>query len=182
VLLSGGSTVDADFIVAGVGVRPLTDLAEKAGLKIDRGIAVNEFLETSMPGIYAVGDNARWLDTASGERRRVEHFVVAERMGQVAAKNILGRRQPFDSAPFFWSQHYDTPINYVGYAEKWDSADVDGDPKSKDCTVSYKRGGKVVAVATMGRDLESLRAEVALESHQPVNVGRTSLGRPRRPA
>jgi NADPH-dependent 2,4-dienoyl-CoA reductase/sulfur reductase-like enzyme len=162
ITLSGGTTLEADFVVAGVGVRPATALAEKAGLATDKGVLVSEFMETSAPGIYAAGDIARWRDPKSGERLRVEHWVVAERQGQVAAKNMLGIRTPFDSAPFFWSQHYDTTIRYVGHVEGFDAVAIDGDPRQS-CRVSYRKGGHERAVATIGRDVESLEAEAAIE-------------------
>ena len=161
--LGDGTTLDADLLVLGVGVRPVTALAEKAGLTLDRGIAVNEYLETSVPGIFAAGDVARWPDRRTGQSIRVEHWVVAERQGQVAARNMLGCRERFDAIPFFWSQHYDVTINYVGHAEQWDSVQIDGTLESHDCSVTYVRGGHSLAVATISRDRESLQAELDRE-------------------
>jgi len=161
--LKSGGVIEADVVVVGVGVRPRLALAEKAGLATDRGVTVDAYLETGVPGIYAAGDIARWPDSHSRENIRVEHWVVAERQGQTAARNMLGQRDVFDAVPFFWSQHYDVPINYVGHAEKWDEIAVEGDIAGKDCLLRYKSGGRVLAVASIYRDIPSLEAELAME-------------------
>jgi NADPH-dependent 2,4-dienoyl-CoA reductase/sulfur reductase-like enzyme len=161
--LKSGGTLAADVVVIGVGVRPNTALAEAAGLAVDKGVLVDEFLETSERGVYAAGDIARWPDKITGARVRVEHWVVAERQGQTAARNMLGRGERFDAAPFFWSQHYDQAISYVGHAPAFDRTELSGDPAAGECAVTFYAGSRKLAVATLGRDLESLQAEVAFE-------------------
>jgi NADPH-dependent 2,4-dienoyl-CoA reductase/sulfur reductase-like enzyme len=166
--LKSGNMLEGELFVAGIGVRPRIDLALRAGLLLDRGVAVNSRLETSVPGIYAAGDIARWPDPYSGQNIRVEHWVVAERQGQTAALNMIGHRARFSAIPFFWSQHYDVPINYVGHAESWDEIAIEGSISRKDCVVRFKREGHTLAVASIFRDRANLQAELDMERRGEV--------------
>ena len=162
VTLTDGTRLPAQLVVTGIGVRPATALAESANLEIDHGIVTDRFLRTSNPRIWAAGDAACWPEPHTGERVRVEHWVVAQRLGQCAARNMLGREQPFDDVPFFWTAHYGTVVTYVGHTNGWDQTIVQGSPADGDCTVAFKKGGRVRAVAAINRDLDSLKAELAL--------------------
>ena len=166
VRLDDGSVIACDFIVAGIGVRPVTALAEKAGLTVDGGIVVDGQLRTSDGNIYAAGDLARFPDARSNKAIRVEHWVVAQRQGQLAARNMLGAGETFADVPFFWSAHYDVGINYVGHAEHYDRVELDGSPAARDCSVRFFDGDELVALATIFRDHESLDTERRMEENR----------------
>ena len=164
VTLDDGTLLAADLVVAGVGVKPNIEIAERAGLTVDKGISVNEFLATGDPAIFAAGDVARFPDAYSTARIRIEHWMVAERQGQVAARNILGQLVRFDDVPFFWSSHYDAvTIGYTGHAEAWEEVEIDGSIEKMDCAVSFFHEGRRAAVATINRDQQGLQAEIDLE-------------------
>jgi NADPH-dependent 2,4-dienoyl-CoA reductase/sulfur reductase-like enzyme/nitrite reductase/ring-hydroxylating ferredoxin subunit len=159
VTLDDGSQLPAELVVMGVGVRPNTTLAEAAGLKVDQGVVVDEYLRTSAPDVYAAGDVARY--PLNGGTLRIEHWVSAQRQGQTVARNLLGADERFRAVPFFWSQHYDVPINYTGYAKEWDSIQVAGSLADRNCLVAFRSKGRIVAMASVYRDQESLLAEDA---------------------
>jgi apoptosis-inducing factor 3 len=171
VTLADGGRVSGDFVVIGIGVRPRTALAESAGAAVDKGVVVDEFLESSVSGIYAAGDIAAYPEPISGERARVEHWVVAERQGQVAAANMLGKRKRFDSAPFFWTEQYGVAIRYVGRASGWDAVTCEGDFENGSLIARYFIEGTHCATATIGRDVENLEDELRLESRADDPVG-----------
>lgn len=162
VTLDDGSELECDLVVMGVGVRPRTALAESAGLRVDRGVVVDEHFRTSAPDVYAVGDVAR--HPYAGRLVRIEHFATAERQGRSAALAMLGRRPEIRDVPFFWSAHHDVTISYVGHAESFDRVAIAGSLDARDATVGYFDGERVSAVATVNRDAVSLRAERALET------------------
>ena len=161
--LSDGTSLPAELVVMGVGVKPRTALAKQAGLTVENGIVTDERLQTSAPGVYAIGDVAQYRDSRTKEFVRVEHWAVAQRQGQAVARILLGTDKPFEDVPFFWSQHYDVSLSYVGHAARWDRVDISGSLEKRDVTVTYSLRGKPLAVLTLGRDRVSLEAEAAME-------------------
>ncbi|HEX5098400.1 MAG TPA: FAD-dependent oxidoreductase, partial [Polyangiaceae bacterium] len=163
VTLDDGSELAADLVVAGVGVEPRTELAEASGLAVDGGITVDAQFRTSAQNIYAAGDAARYPEPITGKPVRIEHWAAAERQGQAAARNIVGKGRAFTDAPFFWSQHYDVTLSYVGHSTAWDRIETLGSLEKRDYAAAFVEKDKIRAVLTVGRDATSLEAEAAFE-------------------
>jgi len=170
VALEGGKRLEADLVVLGVGVKPRVDLAQKAGLAVENGVVVDDHLRASAPDVWAAGDIARYPDPRLGTKIRVEHWQAAERQGQAAARDMLGLAGPFNDVPFFWSQHYDVTLSYIGHADGNAQIEVNGSLEKQDAAVVYRSNGKVTAVLTVGRDQQSLQIEEALERQDPSAV------------
>ncbi|HEY1605748.1 MAG TPA: FAD-dependent oxidoreductase [Allosphingosinicella sp.] len=168
--LDDGTSIAADFLLVGVGVRPRVALATEAGLAVDNGILVDDHLETSASGIFAAGDVANYPHPLADERVRTEHWIVAERQGQSAARAMLGAREPYHDVPFFWTRQFDISIHYVGHGGAWDDAVVSGSIEEGDCSVHYRKDGMVRAAAFVGRPMESLaegaRVEAAIQKSE----------------
>lgn len=162
--LDNRDAIEADFLIAGVGVRPRTALASGARIAVGDGVLVNACLETNVAGIYAAGDVAAYPDPLLGRRVRIEHWVTAQRQGQAAAANMLGAGEPFTAVPFFWTEQYGAALRHVGHAGGWDEIRIEGDVASGDFTARYYRQGELCASASVGRDRDNLEDERRLEA------------------
>jgi 3-phenylpropionate/trans-cinnamate dioxygenase ferredoxin reductase subunit len=146
-----GRAIDCDFVVVGVGIEPATELAEAAGFAVENGIVVDEYAETSVPGVFAAGDVARFYHPVLRERLRVEHWANAQNQGVLVAKNMLGRREAYVEIPWFWSDQYDLNLQYVGHASSWDEIVLRGDVAGRKFTAFYLKGGRLRAALTVNR-------------------------------
>lgn len=177
--VADGGTVACDLVVAGIGVTPVTDPVAKSGIETANGVVVNEYLETSRPGIYAAGDMANYQDTLFGKRRRAEHWDNAVSQGQHAARVVMGDRAAFVHVPYFFSDVFDLSYEFWG-----DPADAEkiverGDLSSNSFSVWWLREERLVAAFTMNRpDEEREAAPQWIESKQRVSAEKLAGSRP----
>ena len=170
-ILDDGSAVEADLVVAGIGVAPRVSLARDAGLAMagedeGRGIAVDARLETSAAGVFAVGDVASYPDAHVGRRIRVEHWVHAERQGQHVARVLMGEAGPYTDPPFFWSAHFDTGLRYLGHVGQIEGQEVDGTIEGREFVMRLHGPGREAAFVTCNRDPETLEEEARWEARR----------------
>jgi 3-phenylpropionate/trans-cinnamate dioxygenase ferredoxin reductase subunit len=145
VKVDGGSSVECDCVVVGVGVQPRVALAEGAGIEVDNGIVVDEKLATSAPGVHAAGDVANAWHPFYQRRIRVEHWANALNQGPAAAQAMLGREVVYDRLPYFYSDQYDVGMEYSGFVTDWDRVVFRGDPASREFVVFWLTDGRVAA-------------------------------------
>jgi 3-phenylpropionate/trans-cinnamate dioxygenase ferredoxin reductase component len=140
-----GRRLDCDFVVVGAGVQPRTPLAAQAGLAVDNGIVVDEYLRTSAPGVFAAGDVANAHHPLYGRRVRVEHWANALHQGPAAARSMLGLAPAYDRVPYFFSDQYDVGMEYAGFAPSWDRLVFRGDPATREFIAFWLDRDRVVA-------------------------------------
>ena len=149
VITRDGASIETSFVVVGVGVAPRTGLIEHAGIRVDNGVVVDEKLQTSAPGVYAAGDVANARHPFYGRHVRVEHWANALNQGPAAAKNMLGMAQPYDEIPYFFSDQYETAMEYSGFATEWDEVVFRGDIADREFVAFWLKDERLVAGMNM---------------------------------
>jgi NADPH-dependent 2,4-dienoyl-CoA reductase/sulfur reductase-like enzyme/nitrite reductase/ring-hydroxylating ferredoxin subunit len=171
VQLKSGKTLDADFVVVGIGVVPATEFLRDSGLELDQkdgAVRVDTHLQSSHAHVFAAGDIARWGD---GGGTRIEHWRVAQQQGIVAAHNMLGASQDVrERVPFFWTTQWQLTLNYVGHATQWDEIIYRGTPAQKQFVAFYVTDGKLQAAAGCGHDQDLIAVEFVLKHGLPLSV------------
>jgi 3-phenylpropionate/trans-cinnamate dioxygenase ferredoxin reductase subunit len=174
VTLIDGTTLPADAVVVGVGIRPATELAEAAGLEVDNGVVVDEALRSSDPDIFAAGDVANALNPLLGKRVRVEHWANALNGGKAAGRSMLGQQVTYDRVPYFFSDQYDLGMEYSGYVEPggYDRVVFRGDPATYEFVAFWVSGDRVLA--GMNANVWDVNEEIQalVRSGRPVNLDR----------
>ena len=174
--LDDGTVLDADLVVVGVGVRPVTDFVEGVELDADGGVPVDDQLRVA-PGVWAAGDVARYREPHTGRDVRIEHWRLAEQHGRAAALSMAGAAGPFAGVPFFWTQHHDLELGYAGAGQGWEELLVLGDLGAADFTAFYVAGDRVLAACGTQRD--ELGAFVELMRDGALPAPAELAGRPK---
>ena len=184
VITRDGASIETQFVVVGVGVAPRTSLLEHAGLRVDNGVIVDELLRTSAPAVFAAGDVASARHPFYGRHLRVEHWANALNQGPAAAKNMLGRAEPYDEIPYFFSDQYETGMEYSGFATEWDQVVFRGDVAAREFIAFWLKDERLVAgmnlnvwdVSDQIRDLIRSRRQLNPDQLRDLDTPLTELG------
>ena len=170
VVTQGGRRIECDFVVVGLGVEPVTELLADTGAEIDNGIAVDEFCRTGVEGIYAAGDVANHYHPVFERRIRVEHWQNALNQGPAAARNMLGKDEPYDDIPWFWSDQYDFNLQYTGFHTEWDEVIVRGSMEERNFVAFYRKDERVLAAVAVNRGKDLRRSMRLIKAQRPVDA------------
>lgn len=170
VLTKGGLQLDCDFVVAGIGIEPVVDLLDGTGVQVDNGVVVDQYCETTVPGIYAAGDVANHYHPVFERRIRVEHWQNAVKQGAAAARNMLGRAVPYDEIHWFWSDQYDANLQYAGFHTTWEQLVVRGRLDSETFLAFYVNGGRIDAVVGLNRAKDVRRAIPLIKARRVMDL------------
>ena len=170
VVTQGGRRIECDFVVVGLGVEPVTELLADTGAQIDNGIAVDEFCRTGVEGIYAAGDVANHYHPVFERRIRVEHWQNALNQGPAAARNMLGKDEPYDDIPWFWSDQYDFNLQYTGFHTEWDELIVRGSMEERNFVAFYRKDERVLAAVAVNRGKDLRRSMRLIKAQRPVDA------------
>jgi len=168
VVTAAGERIECDFAVIGVGVEPAVELAAGTGIEVDNGIVVDEFCRTSVEGIYAAGDVANHYHPVFERRIRVEHWDNALKQGPAAARNMLGKDEPYEEIHWFWSDQYDTNLQYAGFHTSWDELVVRGSLERRSFVAFYCTEGRVLAAVAVNRGKDLRRSIPLIKARRPV--------------
>ena len=177
VITKRGRCVECDFAVVGVGVEPVVDFLAESGIRIDNGVLVDEYCRTTVDGIYAAGDVANHWHPVFERRMRVEHWQNAMQQGAAAARSMLGTGKPYDAIHWFWSDQYDTNLQYAGFHQDWDRLVVRGSLKRRNFIAFYLNQGRIDAVVALNRGkdvrraLPLIRSSVVVEPKRLIDEG-----------
>ena len=169
VVTSGGTRIECDFVVAGVGIEPATEVVEGTGVEVENGILVDEWCRTNAPGVFAAGDVANHSHPLFGRRLRVEHWDNALKQGAAAARNMMGKDVQFDDPHWFWSDQYDHNLQYLGHAITWDELVVRGSLEDRNFVAFYLKDGLVEGVAGLDRGRDVRRSAGLIRARRPVD-------------
>ena len=170
VVTTGGRRVECDFAVVGIGIEPDVDMLEGSGIDVNNGVVVDEYCQTNVSGIYAAGDVANHYHPVFDRRIRVEHWQNAIKQGAAAARNMLGRRIPYDEIHWFWSDQYDANLQYVGFHTEWEQLVVRGRLDSGSYLACYVNEGRIDAAVGLNRAKDVRRVMPLIQSRRAVNL------------
>ncbi len=172
VVTSSGRRIEGDFVVVGVGVEPVTDIVAGSGVKVENGIVVDEYCQTNVEGIYAAGDVANHFHPVFGRFIRVEHWQNAIHQGRAAARNMLGKHEPYDDVHWFWSDQYDYNVQYAGFHSGWDELVVRGDLDQRNFVVFYMQEHHIAAAVAFNRGRDVQRVMRLIKARVEVDVSK----------